>query len=713
MTDSFKIAPLPENEAERVAALRHYDILDSQAEVAFDRITRMAAKRFNVPIALVSLVDADRQWFKSRYGLEAVETPRDVAFCSHAILGNDVFIVNDATTDLRFQGNPLVTDSPNVCFYAGAPLKNRDGYNLGTLCIIDHSPHPEFSHQNAHELAELAEIAMDEIELRYAARRTRRDLDGIKALQSSLEQKRERSEAAMREKAEFLANISHELRTPMNGILGMAYLLRDTRLDSTQRSYVETINHSAENLLLLINDVLDLSKIEAKELILDKRAFDIRNSFTQTIKILLPLAGKKGIDVIYEIDANVPEVIIGDQGRFAQIVTNLVGNAIKFTHKGKVEARLQYDASTGFISCTVTDTGIGIPEDKHKAIFEKFVQGDAAITREYGGTGLGLAITKQLTVMLGGSIGFESKPGVGSKFWFKIPAQVADNAGAGEQAIKPAPQSIVQLPHVSKMRALIAEDHPVNQVFLATLLRKFGFLSIDITENGLEAMDKITHSQGYDIIFMDCKMPLQDGYETTRLIRAHESMAGRARTPIIAMTANALSGDREECFNAGMDEYLSKPIEPDLLKDALGRWLSFEDSVNIVINGSGEKQAPLSMERLDLVADSPQSKAMLINLFFRTSDSLVSTLEKSRRSSEAVHWKEAAHSLKGSAANLGMHNLEDLCRQAEHAMNADYNMLTSLLEQIKHELERIKAFIAQEGIYDDTVIIKERTNVAR
>ena len=281
----WKKASPPACEADRLAELHHYQVLDTPPEIAFDRLTRLVARHFNMPIALVSLIDRERQWFKSRYGLDAQETPRDVAFCAHAITQNDVMVIHDATQDSRFAGNPLVVGAPTIRFYAGAPLTTKSGHKLGTICIIDHIPHPEFTEEQKKELAELSFIVIDEMELRLTARQAQQHIENLNMTQKALEEARQKSELIMQEKSQFVATISHELRTPMNGILGMAYLLTNTPLNRTQQEYIDTINHSAQNLLLLINDVLDISKIEAGGLKIEHKPFDIKNDFIQTIKL--------------------------------------------------------------------------------------------------------------------------------------------------------------------------------------------------------------------------------------------------------------------------------------------------------------------------------------------------------------------------------------------------------------------------------------------
>ena len=237
----WQVAPLPPNESARLEKLRAYNILDTPPESVFDRLTSLAARHFNMPVALVSLVDQNRQWFKARYGIDATETPRDIAFCAHAILDNDVMVIRDATQDPRFAQNPLVTEAPDIRFYAGAPLATHSGHNIGTLCIIDRKPHPEFTEEQKQALADLAAIAIDEMELRIAAQQAQHDIEALKEAHAAMEEARQKAESSTKEKSLFVATISHELRTPMNGILGMAYLLNDTPLNDMQREYVETI----------------------------------------------------------------------------------------------------------------------------------------------------------------------------------------------------------------------------------------------------------------------------------------------------------------------------------------------------------------------------------------------------------------------------------------------------------------------------------------
>ena len=441
---------------------------------------------------------------------------------------------------------------------------------------------------------------------------------------------------------------------------------------------------------------------------LDKAPFLIKPCVEQTINLLKPLAKKRGNILLSHVAGNVPAEIIGDRGRFSQIITNLIGNALKFTEWGKVEVVLRYDQEKNFIHCEVKDTGIGIPTNKQHKIFERFTQGDPSITQKYGGTGLGLAITKRLVVMLGGEIDFESEENVGTRFWFTLPV-VPDclfNREAAPPLSTSSSPNAIALPQRMEARMghiLIAEDHPVNQLFLIALLKKFGFAMIDVAENGLEAMKKIRQkaegwkAHPYNIIFMDCKMPEQDGYETTRQIRAYESKTDHhAHTPIIAMTANAMAGDREICFAAGMDEYISKPLSPEHLKEILKKWFVFpEEAATIPVATVEHNAPPLDFSRLSMVTKTDKGKAEFLALFFSLTRKSLDAMQATLHNNDFPQWQHAAHSLKGASANMGMTRLERLCFQAEQAVDITALERDALLQLIKRELEYIKTYLRQ------------------
>jgi signal transduction histidine kinase/CheY-like chemotaxis protein len=406
----------------------------------------------------------------------------------------------------------------------------------------------------------------------FAVWKVNRDMKLRAKAQEASRLNAERAEQASRVQAQFLANMSHEIRTPLNGILGMADLVLESDLSAIQRKYAQMIHESGIGLLHIINDILDFSKMDAGKLELESIAFNLKSLVETQITLVSEKAKEKQIALTASIDADIPQELTGDPNRIAQIVLNMIGNAIKFTSVGSVELKVSHerDLSNGILlRFSVVDTGIGIPSDVQRKLFQPFTQADGSMARRYGGTGLGLSICKQLAELMHGSVGVESTEGTGSTFWFTCVVRPRDR----RSLLDSLENRKTNLSTVGSIRTsamvLVVEDNQVNQALVMAQLKKLGYATQAVS-NGKEALEAFS-TKNYDLILMDCQMPEMDGFEATIRIRDIEIGRG-TRTPIIALTANAMREDRTRCLEVGMDEYLTKPIKLDELAKALSRW---------------------------------------------------------------------------------------------------------------------------------------------
>ncbi len=808
-------------EIERLKALLSYGVLDTPHEKDYDGLVELASIICNTPIALISLIDDKRQWYKAKIGIENSEVPIEEAICQYTIAQDNLLEIPDTLLDDRSRTKPAVTVENGIRYYAGLPLKEEGGCAIGTVCVVDTKPHQlnevqkkaleiiaeqtmsllsvrkkntdlgneleEVLQQKIKETQEL--LSQKEIEYNnlfeaitksngvmefssegtilsinknfqdmlgyheeelvgknhsilldqedrnnnlifWESLRNKKSHSGrfkrlhkngeIVWIQASynpvlntkneiikitkiaqnitleensriaLEKAKAMADALNVQKDYFIANVSHEIRTPINAILGFTDLLLEQENSPEKYGQLEAIKTAGDNLLYLINDILDLSKIEAGVFQVDKNSFHLKELIENVFAILHLKAVQKKLNFDFQIASGVPKYIVGDKNRLAQILINLLGNALKFTHKGSVHLAVDIQKHPNhqpMIVFEVTDTGIGIPEDKLFNIFERFSQAEATTSRKYGGTGLGLNICKLLVEKQGGTIHVTSTLGQGARFVFSLPLlEPLNNELVMEDSEKDNPPSLVQ-----GSRILMCEDNELNQKLAKAIFQNTPH-SLTLAENGLEGL-KLLEKNEYDLVLMDIQMPELDGYQTTQVIRNDLKI----KVPIIALTAHSMVIEREKCLALGMNDYLSKPFKKEELFAKIAYWLGHSDLAPPKQVANDFSKNLLSLVPLEEFSggDKDFQKEML-QLFQIQSKATIAQMEIHLQKQEFLPISALAHKLKSSFGLIDADNqyliaLEKLSKTtpSPDEMHSLFKALASQISQLNFEINHI------------------------
>jgi CheY-like chemotaxis protein/nitrogen-specific signal transduction histidine kinase/HPt (histidine-containing phosphotransfer) domain-containing protein len=528
----------------------------------------------------------------------------------------------------------------------------------------------------------------------------------LKKQNAQLQKKAIHADSANKAKSDFLAMISHEIRTPMNGVIGLTELLLDNDLDGQQKHFAELILASARNLLTLINSLLDFSKIEARKMVLDLAPFDLKKMLDEIVELYSLSGRQKNLSVAADIDHQLRPSYIGDSYRIRQILVNFLGNAIKFTERGEIRIKVfvnECKDDMDLIRFEVKDTGPGIIREKQGELFQPFAQLDGPSRLRYGGTGLGLSICAKLIELMQGALGLNSEPGQGSTFWFQIslPAEQIGSSGVETTAgLFPGKKQKLGngiFNSILKYKILIVDDEPTNRMVLREILQRAGVEVVEAV-NGLEAVDFCMHSS-FDLVFMDCQMPVVDGFESTTKILSMGKETGKKLPPVVALTADATVETQQRCRDTGMVDYLLKPLDFDELKSVVGRLLpGLQQQIlgrHVIVRKEDtdieSEPMVVNPKSLEKLGENIGDTAPVIAVFLKTLNSRISEINQAVNARDAKAIARTAHTLKGSSSQFGAEELSGLCRQMEDmGRGNDIVQAASLFFEIERAADRLR-----------------------